>query len=175
MDYNTQKEVWKDVKGYEGRYAISNKGNLYSYHTKGLRSVSVREDGYNVCSLYKDKKRSNHYIHRLVIMHFSKEPPKETVNHIDGNKSNNCIDNLEWMSYTENNKHAVESGLNTIQHRRNCKGSIKVSQFSLSGELIKTYPSMRQAERETGITATEIGHGIRKGWKYGGYIWKLAN
>ena len=105
--------------------------------------------------------------------HFSEEVAKETVNHIDGNKANNHISNLEWSTYKENNMHAIRTGLNTTKHKQNKKGSIAVEQRDLEGNLIKVYPSFRQAERETGVDATAIGHAIRKGWKYGGYQWFL--
>ena len=176
MYFNTEEEVWKEIKGFEDSYLISNHGRVYSLITRKQRKIQVRKpDGYNMVSLWKNNRGVNCYVHRLVLQHFSESPEDETVNHKDGNKSNNHISNLEWMSYAENNRHAVDTGLNSSKNKRNKKGSMPVSQFSLDGRLIKTYPSMRQAERETGVTATEIGHGIRKGWKYGGYIWKFAN
>ena len=170
--YNTKKELWKVVDDFPN-YEISNLGRVYSRKSNKMLAIQVRKDGYNVVSLWKNNKGFNQYIHRLVLTHFLDGETKETVNHKDGNKSNNNLNNLEWMTYKENNIHAVETGLNTTEHKRNCKGSIKVEQWSDDGKLLEIFPSMRQAERETGIDATSIGHGIRKGWKYGGYVWKL--
>ena len=165
---------WKEVKGYEN-YLVSDDGKVFSKFSGRLLVCKPRDDGYVTTALRKGEKSKNVYIHRLVLEAFGPTNKKETINHKDGNKLNNHISNLEWNTYTENNKHAIETGLLTTEHRRNCKGSLQVEQWDEDGNLVKIYPSMRQAERETGITATEIGHGIRKGWKYGGYVWKLAN
>ena len=166
--------IWKPIDGFEGLYSVSNEGAIYSHSKGDFKKINQRKDGYMVTTLYKDGKNKNVYLHRLVIEHFSNESPKDTVNHKDGNKANNTINNLEWATYAENNNHAITFGLNSSEHKRNKKGSIKVSQYDKDGNLINTYPSMREAERQTGVTATEIGHGVRKGWKYGGFIWKFA-
>ena len=184
--YNKEIEVWKDVIGYESYYQISNHGSVKSKEryvntpNGGRRLIPSRhkkasknEKGYSKVILYSNNKGKNYYVHRLVMLHFGSGEEKETVNHIDGDKTNNHISNLEWMTYSENNIHAIENGLNGSKQRRNSKDSLPVCQYDLQGTLIKTYPSMRQAERETGVTATEIGLGIRKGWKYGGFIWKF--
>lgn len=120
-----KKEIWKDVVGYEGYYKVNNIGNI-----KSLERTIIRRDG--VCRLYKEsKKRSyigykgyvicgfnkggqkvNKKIHRVVAKAFIPNPEKKLqVNHIDGNKSNNCVSNLEWCTNAENMAHAVEIGL----------------------------------------------------------------
>lgn len=164
---------WKQIEGYEN-YLISDKGDIFSKHLGRKTILIVRDDGYVVTSLWKNNKSKNVYVHRLVMETFSPDNKKETVNHIDGDKTNNHISNLEWATYKENNRHAMETGLNTTNHKRNKKGSIPVSQYSKNGILIKSYPSMRQAERETGISAAGISLGVKKGWKYGGYTWELT-
>lgn len=186
-------EVWKDIEGYEGLYQVSNLGRVKSlaryvknhsgkeyFVDERIKTVSERKrkgihQGYFGLQLYKDNKAKNCYVHRLVAEAFLPNTEnKPTVNHIDGNKHNNRADNLEWNTYSENNIHAYITGLNDETHRRNCKGSIPVLQYDKNMNLIAEYPSMREAERQTGIDCTAIGHGIRKGWKYGGYIWKKA-
>lgn len=161
---------WVEVK-HNRNYLISIKGEVFSKHTEKEIAHNLRADGYVTVNLWQNNKGKVHYLHRLLLEHFSSEKPQDTVNHIDGNKSNNVLSNLEWMSYRDNNIHAIENNLNGTEQRRNNKSSIKVEKRDLNGKLIKVYPSMRQAERETGVTATEIGHGIRKGWNYGGYQW----
>lgn len=109
---NSMKEVWKDIKGYEGIYSVSNLGrvkklvnNLFlnSYRGKYL-SVQLR----------KFKKSKKIRIHRIVAEAFLPNPLKKLdVNHKDGNKYNNKLDNLEWATRSENMKHAYNSGIST--------------------------------------------------------------
>ena len=178
-------EVWKDIPGYEGLYQVSNLGRVKSLERykpnkqcvpEKIKTLSKKSNGYLFLQLYKDNKAKNRYIHRLVAEAFVENPNgKETVNHINGNKHDNRAINLEWNTYTENNKHAYTTGLNDETHRRNRKGSTAVSQYDADMNFIKTYPSMREAERQTGIDARCISIGIKKGWKYGGFVWKKAN
>src|SRR5699024_4761174 len=148
-----EKGNWKKIEGFE-EYFISDCGKVFSTYTEKLISLGEKENGYLVANLWKGNKGNMHYVHRLVKKHFGNAKEDETVNHKDGDKSNNHISNLEWMSYKDNNRHAIETGLITTEHRRNNKNSIPVKQLTLDGQLVKIYPSMRQAERETGITAT---------------------
>lgn len=123
-------EVWKDIAGYEGMYQVSNLGNVRSLDrvvevknqtsrfVKGKeKRQTVGNHGYCVVYLYKDNKLQTETVHRLVAEAFLANPKnKETVNHIDGNKKNNCVENLEWSSYTENNAHARLQGLNKTEN-----------------------------------------------------------
>lgn len=118
-----EKEEWKDVPGYEGRYQVSIFGQVKSYDMmvksvygssrkmKGrIRKQHVANSGYKFVMLYKDTKPSTQYLHRLVALTFiPKVNGKEYVNHKDGNKLNNHVDNLEWCDCFENMRHAVES------------------------------------------------------------------
>ena len=111
-------EIWKDVAGYEGLYQVSNLGNVKSLsynHTKKpkvLKNIKM-SIGYESISLFKDKVSKVFYIHRLVANAFIENKNNlPTVNHIDGIKSNNIVSNLEWMSFSDNNKHAHLIGLN---------------------------------------------------------------
>lgn len=187
-------EVWKDIPGYEGLYQVSNLGRVKSleryvfdrvakhYQPEQIKKPSNKKSkdgsakGYLILQLYRDNKAKNCYIHRLVAEAFIPNPEnKKTVNHKNGDKHDNRAENLEWTTYKENNNHAYKYGLNDANHRQNRKGSTPVSQYDEDMNLIKTYPSMREAERQTGIDCTAIGLGIKNGWKYGGYIWKKAN
>lgn len=173
-------EVWKDIEGYEGLYQVSNMGRVKSLGKRGaikqpIERKNPKRKGYLVMQLYKDNKPKNCYVHRLVAEAFVENPDnKETVNHINGDKHDNRASNLEWSTHAENNAHAMETGLNGAEHMRNRKGSMKVAQYDKDMNLIAVYPSMREAERQTGIDCRSISVGIRKGWKYGGFIWKKA-
>lgn len=115
------KEIWKDIKGYENLYQVSTLGNVRSfknYNGKGLVQVPHnlkpqygRHDYYTV-HLTKNKNYKNALIHRLVAETFIENPNKlPQVNHIDGNKYNNSVDNLEWCNCSYNIKHAYNLGL----------------------------------------------------------------
>jgi hypothetical protein len=102
-----------DIHGYDGMYEINKKGEIWSNYKKG-RIMKQKIDKYGYCSiqLYKDKKGHSHTVHRLVALTFIPNPNNlPEVNHKDTNKQNNHIDNLEWVTDSENKKHAYINGL----------------------------------------------------------------
>lgn len=112
-------EIWKDVKGYEGIYQISNYGRLkeiiqwnpgkhiWETRERILTPSSNGRGGYMLYGLRKDKKRKNHYIHRMVAEAFLDNPNNyPVVNHIDYNRKNNKVENLEWCTQLYNNRHS---------------------------------------------------------------------
>lgn len=104
-------EEWRDVVGYEEKYEVSNCGNVRSFKTKILLNPPLTPKGYVRVSLY-NKKSKNYLVHRLVAEAFIPNPDnKPFINHIDGNKENNRISNLEWTTSSENLIHAYENGL----------------------------------------------------------------
>lgn len=117
-------EVWKDVAGYEGLYQVSNLGRVKNLkrkvpYAKGMRTIPERilqnhtnKYGYVYVRLYKDAKGKNIKLHRIVAQAFIENPEnKRCVNHIDGNKENNRVENLEWVTHSENMQHASDNGL----------------------------------------------------------------
>ncbi len=114
------KEIWKDIKGFEGFYQISSLGRIKSLggwcgtakRKEKIRSTSLTHDGYvKVRLLYQGQDKTMR-VHRLVAEAFIPNPDnKDTVNHIDGNKQNNTISNLEWTNRTEQMLHAYNLGL----------------------------------------------------------------
>ena len=101
-------EVYVDVEDYPG-YRISNFGNIFSKKLKKVMTIPIDCDGYCRIGLWKNQVCKKFFIHRLVALHFIPNPEnKPTVNHKDGNKLNNHINNLEWNTMKENNQHAVE-------------------------------------------------------------------
>lgn len=112
-------EVFKDVIGYEGLYKISNLGNVISlnnYRRKFNRLLCPFESvGYKYVSLHNRGNTTRIAIHRLIAIHFIINPEnKPMVNHKDGNKQNNNIENLEWCTCKENIQHAYDTGLKKI-------------------------------------------------------------
>lgn len=114
-------EIWKDIKGYEGIYQISSLGNVKSLYGWDGHAYITREKilhpaptttGYYKVKLVKDGHRKDHKIHRLVADAFISNPMnKKQVNHKDGNKLNNDVNNLEWCTASENSQHSYQTGL----------------------------------------------------------------
>lgn len=105
-------EEWRDIPGYEGVYRISDQGRIMRIKSgPGARpglilKPYVRPDGYHNITLWSDNVSHKYYIHRLVLVAFlGPPPPNHEVNHKDGCKSNNCLDNLEWMERSANMFH----------------------------------------------------------------------
>lgn len=181
------KEIWKDIPGYEGLYQVSNLGRVkslerYKDNNGGLVKMPEKimqggiRNGYVLVSLTKDGKRKSFSAHRLVAQAFIQNPEdKPTVNHINGNKRDNRVDNLEWNTDLENIRHAFATGLSGFEHSKNKKGSISVAQYDENMNLVKIYPSIMEAERQTGIPNRNIALCCRgKHKRIGGYIWKYA-
>lgn len=161
--------IWKDVQGYEGKYIVSSDGQVYSMITKRMLHPSVCK-GYAVVSLYHGGSVKNCKVHRLVAAAFLPNPDgKPTVNHIDENKLNNRVTNLEWATNDEQNTHG------TRLVRAAMTKSRKIEQQSLNGEPIRTCPSMAAVERETGIRRGNIWACCEGRIKSaGGFIWKRS-
>ena len=167
---NTIIEEWK-VVGMATNYEISNYGQVKNKNTKRILKPTLI-NGYLAVGLRANNKTSMSFIHRLVATHFL-VCPNETyvVNHKDGIKTNNHVENLEWVSLSENGKHAYRLNL----HKPN---RIGVSQYTLSNVLIKEYDSLLDAEWETGVfngSISKVCRGDRGKKTAGGYIWKYTN
>lgn len=127
------KEIWKDVKNYEGLYQVSNLGNVKS--NQKILKPNKTHNGYLNVRLYKDNKVKGYGIHRLVAEAFIPNVDNlPQVNHIDGNKKNNNVKNLEWCNAEYNQLHAIKNGMVKIH---------KVMQYDLNGNFIKEWESIK--------------------------------
>ena len=166
---------WKDILGYEGKYRVSTNGEIYSEISGKILKQFYRgsrpDNKYLVINLCENNKQKTVSVHRLVAQAFIPNPNNlPCVNHIDGNKDNNCVENLEWCTYLENNVHAYQYLGKT---QRNKRGSKPVLQFDLSNNFIKEYPSVREAIRQTGITSIDKVCKKKQNRKQaGGFKWK---
>lgn len=182
-------EKWKPIKNHEGRYEVSNLGRvrsvsrIVSNHTGLLRVkekiLKQRADckGYMRIDIYDNDGKKHYFgVHRLVAEAFIDNPNnKEQVNHINGNKNDNSVNNLEWVTNDENMQHAIRHGL-----VRRCeyagRAKRKVLQIDPdNGEVIKSYDSIADAGRAFSNKTNNIGECCRRHRNYAfGYIWRYA-
>lgn len=170
-------EIWKDIFSYDGLYQISNFGNVKSFHRhkdgKTLNPV-IATDGYRRIGLRKQNKSKYAAIHRLVASAFIPNPINlPEVNHIDGDKLNNNLLNLEWCDRYRNIQHAHSIGLiNIPKGKDNCM-SKQVIQFDLCGNFIKEWGSIGLAARELKISSGDISSCCTGRLQTAnGYIWR---
>lgn len=181
-------EEWRDIKGYEDLYQVSNLGRVrsldrYEFFSLGKRfrkgiiiKSSEDKNGYNRVSLTKDGKQKFFFVHRLVAEAFIPNPNNlPFINHKDEVKYNNCVDNLEWCTheYNMNYGNRLQKCSKSLTNRRDLSKS--VLQFTLDGTFVAEYPSTMEAERMLGVNHSSISACCR-GKKYlktvGGYKWR---
>jgi hypothetical protein len=103
-------KLWKDIEGYEGLYQVSSEGEVYSVRSERYLKVNYSTK-YPFVGLCKNGESKNYFVHRLLAKAFIPNPDsKKTVNHKDGNKLNNSLENLEWATNGENQLHAYKNG-----------------------------------------------------------------
>lgn len=177
-------EIWKDVVGYEDLYQVSNMGNVKRKISRRCLIERIiaptKSHGYMRLGLCRNNKVKMHNVHRLVAMAFIPNPEcKPFVNHMDGNKKNNSIDNLEWVTAQENTRHAYNV-LNRQVSSNVCvcgamhPASKPIEQLDLQNNLIREWENARMVENELGFWATNIAqclkgkintsHGFK--WRY---------
>lgn len=142
------KEFWKEIKGYEGLYQVSNYGRVKSlyWNNERIMKTAKGKDGYLLVQLWKNKKGKMYSVHRLVAQAFIPNPDNlPIINHKDEKPSNNHVENLEWCDYIYNNNYG------TTKQRRADKQSKTVYQYNLKGEFVAEYPSTMEIQRQLGF------------------------
>lgn len=190
-------ETWKDVKGYEGIYQVSNLGNIRSLeritifesenqhkkykanrHIKcKMKKPTVNKCGYYQTVLYKNGKKRNVLVHRLVAEAFLPNlNNKPTINHIDGNKLNNKLDNLEWATYPEQLIHVNSVlGKKSIISKQCREKRAEQLRKKVKRSDGKIYNSIREASKDSNVHSGNIVRcckGILN--KTGGYSWEYV-
>ena len=147
-------EVWKEIPEEftcgKKNYWISNKGRFKNNRGKIIETKNHNQ--YTTLSFRNGKNLITNQLHRIVAQIFVSNPEnKPIVNHIDGNKDNNCCDNLEWVTKSENTKHAHDNGL--IK-----KYSRKINQYDKEGNFISQFESIKEAGIKLKLDKSTIGH-----------------
>lgn len=157
------------IKGYEHEYDIYPNGKILSKLTDMYIKQTVNGKGYLTVMLYKDGKGKSYQVHVLVAEHFIPNPDNlPVVNHMDGNKQNPDVSNLEWCTFSENTLHAHRTGL--IKKTSNKQ----VIRISPSGK-VEIFATLTEAAEKSGTTKCNISaccKGKRK--SAGGYKWQYA-
>ena len=176
-------EVWKDVKGYEGLYQVSNYGRVKSVKKDHILKPTPRQHGYLGVMLYghgghKTRGFKTFSVHRLVAEAFIPNPDNlAEVNHIDECKTNNRVENLEWASHKGNSSYGTR-GERISKANTNGKQSRKIAQYTKGGELVEVFPSLAEVFRKTGFAKANICRCAQGNKKYShayGYVWRYVN
>lgn len=179
---------WKDIVGYENEYQINQFGEIRTLKdSPKLKKYDVlkpqisKRNGYVYQMLYKNGKEKLLRVHRLVAMAFLPNPNNlPQVNHKDGNKQNNSVDNLEWCEQSDNMKHAYKNGLQipSENQRKAIINTNKLKQKKVcqikDGEIINTFSGISEASRQTKISISCISRCCNlKRKSTNGYEWRF--
>ena len=182
-----ENEVWKDIEGYEGIYQVSNLGRVRSLdricimkngrkrlHKGRIMAFFVGHDGYLIVKLCAKSSKVSYRVHRLVANAFIHNPDNlPLVNHKDENKTNNVASNLEWCTQKYNVNYGTTIARLSASHRNHPKLSKPIEQYTMDGHFVTSYPSSKEAQRQTGIHAVDIALCCRGIYSQsGGYHWK---
>lgn len=171
----TELEHWRDIKGYVGLYEISDKGRVASFSRKYAHKETIilvpniSDRGYALVTLCKNGKTKHFQVHRLVAEAFIDNPKnKPQVNHIDGNKLNNCKENLEWATAQENNRHKYD----VLKYTSPTRKAIKCIETGV------IYESISAAADENGLSVGSLSGVLKGGYgrkTLGGRHWEYVD
>lgn len=166
-------EQWKSLKGLVvngDNYEVSNLGNIRHVSSNKLRKPAKNNKGYQLVCLYQNNKVKGYLLHRLVALAFIPNiDNKPEVNHLDGNKENNVVTNLEWSTRTDNLRHAIDTGLQDVARGSNAGGA------KLTEEIVREIRNLfasgtrtqKQLSEQFGVSRRSVTNIInRTNWKH---------
>ena len=154
-------EVWKPIEGTEGKYEVSNTGKVRSngtHVTRGIRELNPKTDkyGYQTLTIFYNNKKRSRTVHRLVAEAFIPNPDGfPQINHIDGDKTNNAVGNLEWCTVRHNIKHAFDIGLKE-------KSRLRALQIGIESNKKKSKPIIAMDSNGSAYEFVSISEASRK-------------
>lgn len=173
------KEVWKDIKGYEGLYQVSNLGRVKSlnFHRTGKEQIlksDCQRRGYFYVTLYNNKRGIKKSIHRLVAEAFIPNPHnKPSVDHINTDRTDNRVENLRWATYLENNTNPLTLNKHS---GKNSPVAKPIIQFNSNGQFLKKWDFAAKVQHELNICRSTICNCCKGKVKTaGGYKWKYVS
>lgn len=158
-------EIWKDIKGYENRYQVSNLGRIKSLPKNGRKEELILKPqplktGYLSIDLCKDSKTKKLSIHRIVAKTFIENTfNKEEVNHINGLKTDNRVENLEWNTKSENQKHSIRIGLRSAKGIKNSQVKLKEEEVLIIYNSLEKYNILSEKYNVSISTISDIKRG----------------
>lgn len=180
-----KEEIWKSIEGYPN-YEVSNLGNVRSLNYRNTNNnkllKQLDKNSYKKVFLWKNGERKCFYVHRLVAQAFILNPDNlPQINHIDEDKTNNCVENLEWCTQKYNINYGTHNERLKQHHGKPMLGktgkknpnSKPIDQYTKDGDFIKSWDSTMDVQRELGINNSSISACARGNIKSaGGYIWR---
>lgn len=176
LKMNQEIEIWKDVRGYEGVYQVSNLGKIRSIdrlcvdvngknrRMKGREILqAINTVGYKKVTLSANGESVNFLVHRIVAEAFIENSQnKRTVNHIDGNKHNNNALNLEWMSHSENERHAMNIGIKVHKNSKPRRLNHEILAVSLSIKRDKETMTYQQLSKKYSMSFSSVWKALNR-------------